>query len=281
MALKLNSTREAYREFYGKNVEQMPALIADGRVPISAAQLMQKRLNVRNAEAESKSAWMDNYFDTGDAIAYHPDGRVKVVLDSQTLREMTPESKRNGGALVLGEDVYKALQGIEFKKGKLGNTGNWMSKADVKAHPVWKALARDQALLNDYADYIFGEYQARFAKDTPINDVTAMGVFPSSCQSESPEMRAWLVNGLEARSFVVDRGNLDYNLGRFVGIAPEAQVAKNLGSAIVVPSRKVLSVEQVLAETAQTSAYAPDQIKKLQNILDQQGYTIVQRILSS
>ena len=48
MALKLNSTREAYREFYGKNVEQMPALIADGRVPISAAQLMQKRLNVRN-----------------------------------------------------------------------------------------------------------------------------------------------------------------------------------------------------------------------------------------
>ena len=45
MALKLNATREAYREFYGRNVEQMPKLIADGRVPMSVAGLMQRRLD--------------------------------------------------------------------------------------------------------------------------------------------------------------------------------------------------------------------------------------------
>ena len=76
MALKLNPEREACREFYGQNVMQMPLLIADGRVPMSVSQLMQKRLDVRNAEADVKTAWMDNYFDTGDGVVYHPDGRV-------------------------------------------------------------------------------------------------------------------------------------------------------------------------------------------------------------
>lgn len=231
MALNLNATRELFREFYGRNVEQMPLLVADGRTPMNASQLMQKRLDIRNADAELKSAWMDNYFDTGDAIAYHPDGKVKIVLDSQILREMTSQSQRNGGALVLGEDVYKALQGIEFKKGKLGNTGNWMSKADVKSHPVWKALARDQALLDDYADYIFGEYQARFAKDTPIDDVKAMGVFPYGCQGDSPEMRAWLVYRLGSRSLVNVGPDLGSGDGRFVGIAPEAQVTQGKGAS--------------------------------------------------
>src|SRR3990167_500605 len=136
MALKLNATREAYQEFYGRNVEQMPKLIADGRVPMNTAQLMQRRLDVRNSDTKVKSAYMDNYFDTGDGVAYHPDGRVKVVLDSQTLREMTPDTQRVGGALLLTEDVYNALEGEEFKKGKLGKVNDWMSREDVKAHPV-------------------------------------------------------------------------------------------------------------------------------------------------
>jgi len=83
MALKLNATPEAYKEFYGRNVEQMPKLIAEGRVPMNASQLMQRRLDYRNGPAEVKTAWMDNYFDTGDAVVYHPNGDVKIVLDSQ------------------------------------------------------------------------------------------------------------------------------------------------------------------------------------------------------
>ncbi|PIZ82764.1 hypothetical protein COX97_03145, partial [Candidatus Pacearchaeota archaeon CG_4_10_14_0_2_um_filter_05_32_18] len=113
MALKLNETREAYREFYGRNVEQMPKLIAEGRVPMSVAGLMQRRLDVRNSDADIKGSYIDNYFDTSDAVVYHPDGRVKIVLDSQTLRDITPQSKLINGALVLTEDAYNALQGEE------------------------------------------------------------------------------------------------------------------------------------------------------------------------
>ena len=215
MALKLNATREAYREFYGRSVEQMPKLIADGRVPMNVAQLMQRRLDVRNSDADVKTFYMDNCFDTGDAVAYHPDGRIKIILDSQTLREMTPDTQRVDGALLLTEDVYNALQGEEFKKGKLGRTGDWLTREQVKTNPVWKVLARDQALLDDYVDSIFVEGKQRFNYDT------AMGVFPDSAGNE-PKLRVWFVNRLENRSNANGRYDLDIDNGRFLGIAPEA-----------------------------------------------------------
>ena len=222
MALKLNTSPESYKEFYGANVKQMPKLIAEGRVPMNVAQLMQRRLDVRNGPENVKTAWMDNFYDTGDIVAYHPDGRVKIVLDSPTLREMTPDTQRVGGVLLLTEDAYTALEGEEFKKGKLGKVDTQLSKKDVKAHPVWKALARDQALLDDYADYIFAEGKQRFGYDT------AMEVFPDSAGSD-PKMRAWLVNRLNLRSDVNGRSNLDYNNGRFAGLAPEALSAPGKG----------------------------------------------------
>ena len=68
MALKLNTSKDAYQEFPGRNTKQMSKLIADGRVPMNVAQLMQRRLDVRNSDKDVKSAYMDNYFDTGDTV---------------------------------------------------------------------------------------------------------------------------------------------------------------------------------------------------------------------
>ncbi|MGC9309198.1 MAG: hypothetical protein ACP5D2_00700 [Candidatus Nanoarchaeia archaeon] len=229
--------RDRFQWYEGRNIDQMPKLmpklIADGRVPMNTAQLMQRRLDMRNSDEEVKSAWMGNYFDTGDAVVYHPNGRAKIVFDSEDLRNMTPSSPRNGGALVVGEDVYNALEGEEFKKGKLGKVNEIMSREDVKSHPVWKVLARDQTLLNDYTDYIFGEYQARFDNNTSLEDIRAMGVFPSSCRGDKPEMRAWYVYGLGGRSNALGGSDLDLNDGRFVGIAPEALSAQGKGASSI------------------------------------------------
>lgn len=225
MALKLNATREAYQEFYGPNVKQMPKLIADGRVPMNVSQLMQRRLDVRNSDDKVKTSLMDDSFDTGDAVAYHPDGRVKIVLDSQTLREMTPATPRNYGALILTGDVYDSLQGEEFKKGKLGKVNDSLSKADVKAHPVWKVLAKDQGLLNDYADYIFAEGKKRFGYDK------AMGVYPDSA-SNDVIMGAWFVDRLMDGSYADGRLlDLDSVYGRLLGIAPEVLSVTGKGAS--------------------------------------------------
>jgi hypothetical protein len=232
MALKLDSPREIYKEFSGKatghprNIDQMPALIAEGRVPMNVSQLMQRRLDYRNGPAEVKIAWMDNYFDTGDAVIYHHTGEVKIVLDSQTLREMTPKNQRNGGALILDPDVYKALQGEVVKKGKLEKISGWMSKADIKTHPILKVLARDQALLNDYTDLIFVEHERRFGDDNTKN--FSLG----SCGRDKPEMRAFRIGGLGC-FFASGKNYLNNENGRLVGIASEALDAPGRGASNV------------------------------------------------
>jgi hypothetical protein len=223
-----------FKIYNGRNVDAMPKLISDGRIPMNVAQLMQRRIDLRNDNTGVKDFYMGNYFDTGDMVLYHPNGNVKVVYTVENgqiteqgrklLEMINPQSKRNGGALILEKDVYSVLQGEVFKKDELGKTGDWMSKADVKAHPVWRVLARDQALLDDYTDYIFTEGKKSFNYDT------AMGVFPGSCSGNALEMRAWYVSGLGGRSIAGGGYDLDDVDGRSVGIAPEA--LKSVGSGV-------------------------------------------------
>lgn len=210
MALKLNATREAYKEFYGRNTEQMSKLIVDNRISMNVAQLMQRRLDTRNSDADVKSSYLDNWFDTGDAVVYHPDGRVKIVLDSQNLRDITSDNRLRNGALILTEDIYNNLPGEEFKKGKIEKITE-LSKEAVKSHPVWKVLARDQGLLNDYIDYIFAEGK-RFGNHK------AMGIFPSFTQGNKTELRAWHVGELRGGSYAYGGHDLGSDYGRFVGI---------------------------------------------------------------
>ena len=90
-SLKLNEPVEKFKEFYGRNIDQMPELIKEGRAPLSTAGLMKRRLEVLTASEDVKGAWWDNYFDTGDAVIYHPDGRFKVVLNAEPMKELNPK----------------------------------------------------------------------------------------------------------------------------------------------------------------------------------------------
>lgn len=224
MAIKLNAV--AYKEFYGSNLEQMPKLIAECRSPMNVSQLMQRRLDFRNGPQDVKTAWMDNYFDTGDAVVYHPDGSLLIIPDSLSLREMNPQSQLRNRVLLLDKDkdmalaLYNHLKNcdgvLELKKGKVGKTETALTREEAKASPVWKALARDKSLLADYVDFIFAEGKQRFNYDN------AMGVYMGSCGGDAPEMRAFCVDGLDLRSLVCGRVDLVNDIGRLVGVAPEA-----------------------------------------------------------
>jgi hypothetical protein len=225
--LKLNNSTLPYKEFYGANNEQMHLLIADGRIPISVAGLMKRRLEVLDSgDSELISAWWDNYVDTGNGILYHPDGEVKIVSNAQPFLDMNSESKLSNGALVLGNDrdssieVYNSIKGAEFKRSDLGKTGNVLTKDEVKNHPIWQELAGDKNLLSDYADVAFKLGKEKFNYDN------MMGVYISSPQ-KNVVGRLWLVY------FLGNYSNADgisylYNYGgRLVGVAPEARSAKN------------------------------------------------------
>lgn len=216
--LELNDTIEPYKSFRDSEkrvvtyLAQMPLVIADGRVPLSDANLMERRIHA----GKSATTWKDNYFDV-DGIAYNTGcTKFKIVLDSQDLRKVTPESKLTSGALILGDGIYEQLHGQEFTKKDLKSLlERELSADEVKAHPVWKALARDDALLVEYTDKMFAEMKDRFKYDT------AMGLYLASDEMV-PTLRASYVDGLENGSRFYGRFSLDGDFRRVVGVAPEA-----------------------------------------------------------
>ncbi len=232
--LQLNDAQN-YKEFYGRNTEQMPKLIAEGRLPLSVFGLMKRRLEVLSSSDVVKSSYWDNYFDSGDGIAYHPDGRAKIILDAQPLRDLTPSSKLKNGALVL--DDYNSLESLELSKADLERyaLGEWLNRRDVKENPIWQALARDKELLDDYAEAVFSQGKEKFGYDK------LMGIFRSSA-SDVPTMRFWYLCGLCSRSNARGNVRLDIDGGRLVGVTPEAQ---SVAQKMVRPTlSQVLSVAE-------------------------------------
>ncbi|MBI5398658.1 hypothetical protein HZB03_04305 [Candidatus Woesearchaeota archaeon] len=210
-----------YVLFDGSNTEQMPLLVAEGFVPASAAQIMQRRVDVLNSNVpqEVKDSWWKKYFDTGDAPAYDSQGNMKVVLDAQPLLELTSKSKLHNGALVLPQGTYAGLQGEEFSKEQLVQyAGKCLNKGQSVDNPVWVALARgDKTLLSEYDT-------AAFARAKEFGYDTAMGIFVVSPR-EKENMRLWVVGDVGySLACVYSDYDLDCCDGCLVGVAPEARV---------------------------------------------------------
>ena len=215
MGSDLNDIRAPYQDFRTdetpRYTEQMPLLIADGRNPITVAQVMERRLH------SERPAWKDEYFDTGDAVVYSTDkDKFKVVRSAPFLRDVTPQSRLSSGALVLADNAYTTVDGAEFSRKDLKAVlGRDLVAADVKKHPVWQYVVGDQALLDEYTDRMFAEMGTRFS----YND--AMGTYLANAQ-KVPTARALFVGRLVGRSQLRGRLGLDGDDGQLVGVAPEA-----------------------------------------------------------
>ena len=291
MPLKLNTAREAYKAFPEKgtapNTEQMPRLIAEGRIPMNAAQLMQRRIDLRNAEADVKTAWMDNYFDTSD-LKGQKGNEIKLVLTTYADGSITPLGKKYlglinpdeeliNGAVNLGVDGrYEGLQGegvMVTKKSKLAAVvDSWLTEQQAKDSLFWRILNRHPdevpkelaipGLHEEVIPYIFSECKQRFDYDK------AMGVFPGSCNGDAPELRAVCVSGLDNRSVAYGGVDLGNGSGRLVGLAPEALVAKNAGASAV----QKYTMADVQTANEQLEALAkfvrPESVDRVRSLLE-------------
>jgi len=228
MSLELNDAVH-FKEFYGPPNEQMPLLIADGRIPLSLAGLMRRRLEVleEGIPYAVRNAWWDNSFSTGDLFAGHPDGRFKIVLDSPLIRYLNPKTPLYRGAIRLGKTAeeaalfYEGLQGKEFSRKDLEERLNRFLKRDeIKANQVLLELARgDQSLLNDYTDAIFDLLEQKYRR------TTGKGICVPEASKRASE-RLWFVGCLRYGSVTDGSFGVDYKYGRLVGVAPETQYAK-------------------------------------------------------
>lgn len=220
------------KEFYGRNTEQMPLLLAEGRTPLTVAQLMERRLNV---PVGVSFTYIDTYFDTGDAIIYNPKGRFKVDLDSQDLRGINPLSDiTRRGDLVLPRS-YDAIDAPEFNREEL-ILGRQLTVDEAKAHPVWRTLARDQRLLDEYVVYIFKEAKHRFGYNQN------MGIYLADPE-QVPTVRAWYVGRLDDESNAHGNDQVGVDGSRLVGVAPKAHVSKTLEDQVEILSEGAIKFQ--------------------------------------
>ena len=188
----------------------MPPLIADGRVPLSAVDLLRLRIEATH----DKTTWWDTHVSLGDAIAYHPSGKAKIVLDAGVLRSITARSALTHGMLTLEDGVYASLPGIELSQSKRGITDQNLSKRRILNHPFWNAIARmDSRLLEEYTDAVFSEAKARFAYEENMG-VSFAGRPKAPCLQ--PIRLSPLIDWSWARG-----ERLDSSSSRIVGVAPK------------------------------------------------------------
>ena len=134
------------RVFQGSIYRQMPTMFGAGLIPMAVADFMQASLGS-----------LGSIVDTGDAVAQYPNGKVKIVRDSQLIRELSQESTLDKtGALVLEPGVYEAIDEEEFSQETIRRyTGRTSIFGEVLMNPLWKTLARDNKTLRAFASEIF------------------------------------------------------------------------------------------------------------------------------
>ena len=279
MALQLNEPvmqRDRYVDFplgrVGKNIIEMPKLLADNRYPLPFAESMKLKLRAFDLYASVlenpaqytpeyrvkvagffKDVW-SNYADTGDGIFQSPDGKARISLvdpqtarDSEFLKLINPKNKENlrEGAIVLPDSVYDSAKGMpEFDKAEMaGLTDKQYSGEGALDNRIWRVLARnpnevpkelaeDPELLRTFTKAV--NYLSALAFDYTQN----MGVYTSNPQDVNTA-RLWYAYRLGDGSDAYGRNRLDDGKGRLVGVAPEAP-------RLAVPSTERL--EEIIAK---------------------------------
>ena len=275
MVLNLNLLHEGekYKEFPGRNIDQMPVLLASGRVPISVKKLMERRLEVRGVDFGSQyqgtaheasvetvlNAIWTNSVDTGDGVLYHPNRRIRVVTDADFLRKLTPQSKIQNGAVILDDDAWNnAKDAPTFTRDQV---------AKDRFGTVWLALARDdKALLDEYRKAVTAELKTRH-NYTGEN----MKVWLANAQKVTTG-RLWYVDWSYGGSNANGDLNFDFNNGRFLGVAPEAQGvvgARSASSNLSLEDAILVSIDKALAAQDRPDPLTKEYFRPyIRNVLD-------------
>ena len=138
--------------------------------------------------------------------------------------------------------------------------GDAITSKDAKSNPLWQALARDPKLLNEYVDLIFAQAKQQFDYDKNL------GVYvrdASDVSKDAATMRSWFVDGLEDGSDASGRIDLDYSVGRLVGVAPEAQAAKSVVTNATLESKIAAALNLGQAFDHNGTLYVPISDKRI------------------
>ena len=127
---------------------------------LTIKEIMEQRVhNWQSIKEDNNSGW-NNDFCTNNVIMYHPDGKVKFVINSETLYDYTDDDLLAlQGARYLIEGVYDSTNGIEFSYDEIRKICsrdtydfNYFTIEEVLENPIWLTLVEgDKDLLEEYA----------------------------------------------------------------------------------------------------------------------------------
>src|SRR3989344_591267 len=210
----MTKTATLYKAYSGRNVDQLPLMLAQGVVPLPVVEFMLHRESIMAQPG-------DIYADTSDLPAYggkaHSDqvkmiltvdnqGRI-TVLGRKALGLINPSQKRSGGAIVLTDELYDGLKGpgvITLARNEVEGYG--------LDNRVWRILMRDSNEVP--AEFAYDKVQTLEAVQRTMDGVRAkglnnpMGVYLDGSKKRA-KLRAWYVYGLELGSGAGDGLGLD------------------------------------------------------------------------
>lgn len=187
---------EAVKLYNGRMLTTIPKMKEEGRVPISVAWLMMRQLltldkkkrwflfNVVTFPQEGQAKDVaETYWETSincvaDGIIAHPEGKAKIVLDSEDLKDLTPKSSKfqkysygeDYGLVLKDADIYETARGSHIVEVTVDEVARYTGLKSLKAqtldNKIWRILARhpdevpaeiarDKNLLKEYANAVF------------------------------------------------------------------------------------------------------------------------------
>lgn len=187
---------QIYKAFPGRNIDEMPKLVSESRIPIGVAEIMVRNIELekRDNEEDVKEVYRNNGFTTGDAFISHPSQRFAIIFNSERLRKLNSHTPRKKGALTLTDECFKdALMQdnvYEIKKEDLIYNNQWLSKQEAFNSKVWRIINRhpDEVHQNyvipelheEVVDYSFSkakyEFESERAMEISIRSIDTEGV---------------------------------------------------------------------------------------------------------
>ncbi|MFH0798474.1 MAG: hypothetical protein V1906_03625 [Candidatus Woesearchaeota archaeon] len=202
-----------YREYIGTCIDSMRLIRAHSREPMTFHELMARRVEVLGSDSGVYDSWWDNDFSTDDAIAFHPDGKIKVVRDSARLKGITADCKLENGFMALEDGEYESFDGLEmtlFRLERKYGLNRQLSKDEALKHPIWNYLARDDEIFSAYAEIMFTKAVVQ------LQNAGNMGFFFYE-YTESPSISMVRMNNFYGRSTLIAE-RLDKKSSRMVGV---------------------------------------------------------------
>ena len=215
--------------YNGRNIDQMPKLLAGGKEPMSIAHLMEQRIAAREEgiSPAQHNDWWNNYFDNADLSLRHPDKGVKVVLYSAQvlnfLKEyVKPDTKLVDNAVPLPDGFFEAMEGLVLTPRQVEQLHErGYTPKEAKKSEFWQTVAQSQQRLNNYVDAVVEETGGeRDLMNISFSPVPAV-----------PTGQLWYVGGSGSVSYAHGGLGLTGELGRLVRVAPEAHVGSVLREA--------------------------------------------------